>query len=139
MEYLILQVSLVKLPSNLNSPYKANDIHISTTTTTYSVANGCSFSDNDHFDYISRILNQCGIHSTTPISFGQWYSPNHPIHPSIFNQLEKPLHSPATARRRMIFELVNEFLVEIVKPYMNQEPWVCTRPYNKLENGKHFS
>ncbi|KAI3783906.1 hypothetical protein L1987_42996 [Smallanthus sonchifolius] len=112
----------VSLPSTLNSPYKPVDTHKPpTTTTSTSAAATSSFSD--HFDYISRILNQCGINSTTPISLGQWHSHSHPLHPSFFHHLEK-LHHPtatATATRRMIFELVDESLVEI----LNQKPDSC--------------
>ncbi|KAI3508224.1 hypothetical protein L1887_23230 [Cichorium endivia] len=136
-------VSMTQLPSSLNSSYNVNDIHSvndirslkisdqnsNTTTTSSAATNAGSFSD--HFDYISRIFDLCGIHSTTPISVGQWNSPSHPLHPSIFHQLEKLYHptatTTATARRRMMFELVDELLAEILKPYTNLNPWVCPK------------
>ncbi|PWA64034.1 hypothetical protein CTI12_AA347740 [Artemisia annua] len=124
------QVSLMtktQSPSNLNSSYNANQTHTfnflnnqpSTTSTT-----GPFY---DHFDYISRILNQCGIENTTPITAGQWHSPLHPLQPSIFHNLEKHYSSCDTSRRKMFFDLVDEFLVEILKPYMN-----ITRPPDSI-------
>ncbi|KAL7585895.1 uncharacterized protein LOC111901685 [Lactuca sativa] len=126
-------VSMTQLPSRLNSSYNQNDIRMfklsdqdsNAATTSSSDPNGGSFSD--HFDYISRILDLCGIHSTTLISIGQWYSPSHPLHPSIFHQLEKHHHPTTTAGRRLMFELVDELLAEILKPYMNLKPWVCPK------------
>ncbi|KAI3705826.1 hypothetical protein L1987_76070 [Smallanthus sonchifolius] len=110
----------VSLPSCLNSPYKPVDTHkLKPPTTTTSAADTSSFSD--HFDYISKILNNCGINSTTPISLGQWHSHSHPLHPSIFHQIENLLHPAAVATRRMIFDLADESLVEI----LNQKPDSC--------------
>ncbi|KAL8253173.1 hypothetical protein R6Q59_036866 [Mikania micrantha] len=124
----------MSLPNSLNISYKPDDTHnlkpstttaIATTTTTTTTTGFSS----DHFDYISRILNQCGINSTTPISSCQWQfsHSDHPLHPSIFHQLET-LHHPTstTATRWMIFELVNDSLVEIFKPYnMNLQKPSC--------------
>lgn len=128
-------MSMTQLPSSLNSSYKSNGTHSlklsvqdSIAATSSSATTGRPFSDHfdDDDDYISRIINQCGIHSTTPIFIAQWYSPSHPLHPSLFHQLEKHFYPTATvtatAGRRMIFELVDEFLVDIVKPYMSVKP-----------------
>nr|XP_043618103.1 uncharacterized protein LOC122589847 [Erigeron canadensis] len=102
--------SMKHLPSNPNLSYN----NVVTTTTTFL----------DHFDYISRIIDQCGIYHTTLISYGQWHTPSHPLHPSIFHTLEKQYHHTNTTKRKLIFDLVDELLSEILRPYMN-----CVGPY----------
>ncbi|GJS02286.1 probable serine/threonine-protein kinase dyrk2 isoform X1 [Tanacetum coccineum] len=115
------QVSLMTMtqsPSNLNSSYNANQTHTSNFLNQPSIASTTG-PFHDHFDYISKILNQCGISHTTPITAGQWHSCLHPLQPSIFHKLEKHYSSCDTSRRKMVFDLVDEFLVEMLKPYMN--------------------
>lgn len=81
------------------------------------------------FQYISRILKRTGIDNNTPVSFTKWYSPSHPLNPSIFHHLE--LFHTCTqnstlvhkCNRKLTFELVNEILVDILKPYINLKPW----------------
>ncbi|KAK1441490.1 hypothetical protein QVD17_07420 [Tagetes erecta] len=132
------QKQQVSLPIDLKSLYNSNDTYNLKPSTTITTTNtNTNNDDNDDDDnnnysfsnlsnYISTILYYCGIHSTTPISCGQWHSFSHPIHPSIFHKLEK-LPQPATAMtRRMIFDLVDELLVEILKPYMTPKlPYSC--------------
>ncbi|KAJ9539690.1 hypothetical protein OSB04_026196 [Centaurea solstitialis] len=83
--------------------------------------------DDQYFDYISRIFTHIGIDKNTPISIAHWYSPSHPLHPSIFHHLEQELLPPTTAgdhlHRKLIFEAVDEVLVEILKPYIGFKPW----------------
>ncbi|KAI3757552.1 hypothetical protein L6452_05092 [Arctium lappa] len=111
-------VSMTQLPSSLNSSYNSNNTHTllklsvmdsNSATSSPSATTGQLFSDHFVNDYISRIINHCGINTTTT----QWYSPSHPLHPSIFHHLEKQSHSTttatATAGRRMIFELMRSF------------------------------
>ncbi|XP_071707886.1 uncharacterized protein [Rutidosis leptorrhynchoides] len=93
--------------------FNGNGVTTSTTTT------GVKFSG--YFDYISRILSQTGIEKATPITITHWYSPSHPLHPSILQKVNRPT---TVLDRKLIFDVTNELLVEILKPYINFKPWV---------------
>ncbi|MCD7466672.1 hypothetical protein HAX54_003598 [Datura stramonium] len=71
--------------------------------------------------YIQRILKRTGFDKkSTPLSLANWYSPSHPLDPSIFHYLElfTTPNSNLTLRcnRKLIFQLVDELLVDILKP-----------------------
>ncbi|XP_060203488.1 uncharacterized protein LOC132631807 [Lycium barbarum] len=70
------------------------------------------------FQYIQRILKHTGIDKSTPLSLAKWYSTSHPLDPSIFHYFELFTTSTLTLRcnRKLIFQLVDELLVEILKP-----------------------
>lgn len=81
------------------------------------------------FQYISKILKCTGIDRDTPVSFMRWYLPSHPLDPSIFHNLEATHYhttsnnSPCenfnlTINRKLIFHLVDEMLVDILKPHV---------------------
>nr|XP_043634982.1 uncharacterized protein LOC122606087 isoform X2 [Erigeron canadensis] len=117
--------SITQLPSCQSRSYKntkkANlSVQHDITTTNGNGATGASFSG--HFDYISKILSHTGIEKTTPISITHWYSPSHPLHPSILENL----NHPKTVTNRLIFDVVDELLVEILKPYISLKPWVSS-------------
>ncbi|KAL2540114.1 hypothetical protein Adt_01092 [Abeliophyllum distichum] len=97
--------------------------------------NGAATSgDGEYNHYIQKILQRTGIiDNGTPVSLAKWYSPSHPLDPSIFHHLE--LVHPATAsaatikqskflnqrcNRKFIFQLVDELLVKILKPQTTQ-------------------
>lgn len=70
--------------------------------------------------YISKILKCMGIGNHTRInSIKNWFSPSHPLNPSIFNLLE-PISSTTSlipqSNRLLIFQLTNEILSEILHP-----------------------
>ncbi|KAH0686319.1 hypothetical protein KY289_017074 [Solanum tuberosum] len=73
---------------------------------------------NFHHQYIQRILKRTGLDKTTPISLAKWYSPSHPLDPSIFHYLElfnSTTHNLALkCNRKLIFHLVDELLVDIL-------------------------
>lgn len=98
------------------------------------------------FHYIARILKRTGIDKNTPLSFAHWYSPSHPLNPCIFDHLEISFPIPTSTiavttttttttisidsllnhrcNRKLVFQLVDEILVEISKPfYLNFKPW----------------
>ncbi|KAF2315704.1 hypothetical protein GH714_040233 [Hevea brasiliensis] len=93
------------------------------------------------YEYITRIIRRTGIDKDTPVSFSRWFSPSHPLDPSIFYYLEHfTTISPASTsngnyaygqlshrcNRKLLFQAVDEMLVEILKPYMNMKPWAST-------------
>ncbi|KAL3521481.1 hypothetical protein ACH5RR_019630 [Cinchona calisaya] len=89
-------------------------------------------SEEEYQYYIERILKRTGIDKSTPIALAKWYSSSHPLDPSIFHYIE--LFHPTTiittpfstslnkdsklmlrCNRRLVFQLVDELLAEILR------------------------
>ncbi|KAK9292552.1 hypothetical protein L1049_020526 [Liquidambar formosana] len=110
------------------------DNNISNSSTTITVGGGAEF------QYVTKILKRTGIEKDTGVSFTRWFSPSHPLDPSIFHLLENC--TPTTTatsgdtlgqlshqcNRKLIFHLIDEILVDILKPYINMKPWACVPP-----------
>lgn len=87
----------------------------------------------EEYEYVTRILNSTGINKDTLVSFTKWFSPFHPLDPSIFHHLEN-MNNPIMmsgrlghlCNRKLLFGLVDEILVEILKPYIKMKPWVSS-------------
>lgn len=87
--------------------------------------------DEMEFQYLKRILKRTGLDNATPVTLAKWFSPTHPLDPSIFHYMEL-FHPPAAvtkvsrlsqrSNRKLMFQLVDEILVEILKPYINPNP-----------------
>ncbi|KAL0371637.1 UNVERIFIED_CONTAM: hypothetical protein Scaly_0845300 [Sesamum calycinum] len=91
----------------------------------------------EYGSYIQKILNLAGIinNVSTPSTIVKWHTSSHPIDPSIFHHLEL-FHPTSTAgggrstilsrrcNRKLIFQLVNELLAEILKPHFNLRPLI---------------
>ncbi|XP_057484532.1 uncharacterized protein LOC130770905 isoform X1 [Actinidia eriantha] len=113
-----------------------------------STAQGTTTRGTTEFQYVTGILKHYGIDKNTPVSFARWYSPAHPLDPSIFNLLELYFSTTtATAKdsqlshrcnRKLIFQLADEILVEILRPYMNLKPWVCSFSYDRPMYGSQL-
>jgi hypothetical protein len=79
------------------------------------------------FQYITEILNKHVTTTTTKnVSFNTWFSPKHPLDPSIFNHLEHNFDNKDRNfttknqlghrwNRKLMFDLVDEVLLEILK------------------------
>ncbi|CAN0902659.1 hypothetical protein LINGRAHAP2_LOCUS22098 [Linum grandiflorum] len=89
------------------------------------------------YEYITRILKRTGIDKNTPISFTKWFSPAHPLDPTIFYHLEHITTATTTpppssghvippSDRKLLFHLTDEILSGILKPYINVKPWTTT-------------
>ncbi|OWM79495.1 hypothetical protein CDL15_Pgr022907 [Punica granatum] len=92
--------------------------------------------------YAYEILRSIGIaRDTQLLSFSRWFSPSHPLDPSIFNALEStydPVHSTTgdpddgvmrqsldrQCNRKLVFELVDELLADLLKPHLNCQAWI---------------
>ncbi|CAI0404138.1 unnamed protein product [Linum tenue] len=96
-------------------------------------------------EYITRILKRTGIDRDTPVSFTNWFSPAHPLDPTIFYHLEHITTATTTpppssghlippCNRKLIFQLVNEILAGILKPYLNVKPWTTARSRTNAVN-----
>ncbi|KAL0445136.1 UNVERIFIED_CONTAM: hypothetical protein Slati_2236300 [Sesamum latifolium] len=102
----------------------------------------------EYGNYVQRILNLAGIinNVSTPSTLVKWHTSSHPIDPSIFHHLE--LFHPSTTtsatgggcstilsrrcNRKLIFQLVNELLAEILKPHFSLRPLVP--PITRVEH-----
>ncbi|XP_042052217.1 uncharacterized protein LOC121797646 isoform X2 [Salvia splendens] len=87
----------------------------------------------DYRGYIQKILKRSGIiDKLTPLTLGKWHTPSHPLDPSIFYYLE--LFHPAAAvlsrrcNRKLIFQLVDEILADILRPHLDYKPWIHKSP-----------
>lgn len=85
--------------------------------------NGASTTGASAAEYqsVANILSRTGIQKDTLVSFTNWFSPSHPLDPSIFQQLDN-----YSCNKRLLFHLVDELLADILKPYMNMKPWASS-------------
>ncbi|XP_010546075.1 PREDICTED: uncharacterized protein LOC104818268 [Tarenaya hassleriana] len=108
-------------------------------TNTTSFAAAASSSSSEELDYITRIFRRTGIDKNTPISHAKWFSPSHPLDPSIFYSLEhfaitsartksSPENLGLRYNRKLLFHLADEILIDVLKPHMNMKPWVGHYP-----------
>ncbi|KAL0304200.1 UNVERIFIED_CONTAM: hypothetical protein Sradi_6288100 [Sesamum radiatum] len=116
-------------------------------------ANGCATAPPggtaaEYGSYIQRILNLAGIinNVSSPSTLVKWHTSSHPIDPSIFHHLE--LFHPSTTtsatgggcstilsrrcNRKLVFQLVNELLAEILKPHFSLRPLIP--PITRVEH-----
>ncbi|XP_027110411.1 uncharacterized protein [Coffea arabica] len=97
--------------------------------------------------YIQRILKRTGIDKSTPVALAKWYSPSRPLDPSIFHYIElfhpttltapvststSPSNLTLRSNRRLVFQLVDELLAEILKPYLCMKPSCHLRPRGQM-------
>ncbi|KAK6117561.1 hypothetical protein DH2020_048689 [Rehmannia glutinosa] len=99
--------------------------------------NGCATTSSaaEYKSYVQKILKRAGINGRfTPLTLGKWHTPSHPLDPSIFYYLElfHPAASSSSAaavlsrrcNRKLIFQLTDELLAEILKPHFDFKKWV---------------
>ncbi|KAH6809625.1 hypothetical protein C2S51_027408 [Perilla frutescens var. frutescens] len=111
-------------------------------------SNGCattSAAAAEYKSYIQKILKRAGIiDKLTPLTLGKWHTPSHPLDPSIFYYLElfHPAAPPSASvlsrrcNRKLIFQLVDELLVDILRPQLDYNPWITPAAANTAD---HFS
>nr|GMC98472.1 protein LONGIFOLIA 1 isoform X2 [Ipomoea batatas] len=88
--------------------------------------NGAAGEEQAEFQYIQRILKRTGVEKDSSVSLAKWYSSSHPLDPSIFHYIELFHHNPAIknsklqlrCNRKLVFQLIDELLVGILKPYL---------------------
>ncbi|KAL3650465.1 hypothetical protein CASFOL_006868 [Castilleja foliolosa] len=94
--------------------------------------NGSTSAAAAYKDYVGKILKRAGIKNDKITPLTKWRTPSHPLDPSIFYYLElfypgAAAHSGELSRRsnrKLIFQLVNELLADILKPHLDFKPWV---------------
>ncbi|KAK4839852.1 hypothetical protein QYF36_025486 [Acer negundo] len=100
------------------------------TTTTTAATTTTTIGGAEHQEYITRILKRTGLDKHTPVSFITWFSPSHPLDPSIFHHFENNDNPTSDSgqlsllcNRKLLFQLVDEILVDVLKPVINIKPW----------------
>lgn len=82
------------------------------------------------YSYLLDILIVSGIHGAKQERLSNaCYSSECPVNPGTFEVLEKKYGKPAVwsrSERKLMFDLTNLTLAEILAPCMNQHPWVKT-------------
>lgn len=91
------------------------------------------------YEYVTNILSRTGIDKETAVSFNNWFSPSHPLDPSIFDQLTASTTSSTESmtghlgynlcNQKLLFHVVDELLVEILKPYISMKPWASSKEH----------
>ncbi|KHG20894.1 Afadin [Gossypium arboreum] len=85
--------------------------------------------------YIVDVLVDSGINGADLDTFlATWHSPECPVNPTVFEELEKKYHnlnSWSRAERRLMFDRINLKLLEIHQQYTDQFPWI-KKPVRKI-------
>ncbi|XP_062204114.1 uncharacterized protein LOC133906272 [Phragmites australis] len=80
------------------------------------------------FSYLLDILISSGIIvADWQLLCKSWYSPGCPVGPHVFDRLERKYNKIATwakHERRLLFDLVNSILSEVLAPCIDVHPWV---------------
>lgn len=88
------------------------------------------FMDEEERDYtyLLDILFVSGIHSSKQNSLvNACHLPEYPVNPTLFEKLEKKfgkLVAWSTTERKLMFDMTNSILAEILAPCMDPHPWV---------------
>ncbi|XP_039066041.1 uncharacterized protein LOC120211612 [Hibiscus syriacus] len=86
--------------------------------------------------YMVDILVDSGINGVDPDTFlATWNSPECPVNPLIFEQLEKKyriLNPWSRAERRLMFDMINSKLLEMYQQYMDQHLHPSMKPARKI-------
>ncbi|KAK2653727.1 hypothetical protein Ddye_013583 [Dipteronia dyeriana] len=121
--------TLIARDNNNNIDDRSNG-GVATTTTTATSTTTITVSGAEHQEYITRILKRTGLDKHTPVSFTTWFSPSHPLDPSIFHHLENNDNPTSDSgqlsllcNRKLLFQLVDEILADVLKPVINIKPW----------------
>lgn len=98
--------------------------------------------------YVKNVLVASGF--TRVKDFSGWYLPNNPLDPSLFEKIEnycgyggelgKSEAEESKWQRQLLFDCVNEVLLEILGPFINHHPWVRSTKLNlrKISSGKQL-
>ncbi|KAK9103477.1 hypothetical protein Sjap_020731 [Stephania japonica] len=96
------------------------------------------------FRYVTEILKRTGLierdSSSSSSSLSSIVSPSHPLDPSIFDCLEQRNWSSQRHDRRLVFDLVDEILSEILRPYLIAKPWLrfLERRNERIRSGEEL-
>ncbi|CAN6471242.1 unnamed protein product [Victoria cruziana] len=97
------------------------------------------------YSFLRDTLVHSGFDREQNILSNTWYSPDRPLNPSLFDQLDKKygeqekLYAEAAknaksprSERRLLFDRINEGLDEILRPSMEMYPWSKARVRRRM-------
>ncbi|XP_017698157.2 uncharacterized protein LOC103706730 isoform X1 [Phoenix dactylifera] len=99
-----------------------------------------AFRDDDDrdFSYLLDVLSESGVHGINQDRiFDAFYSPNSPVGPGVFDKLEKKycvLVLWSRSERKLLFDLINIILVDLVAPCMDLHPWLVSKRCQPMWN-----
>ncbi|XP_039046493.1 uncharacterized protein LOC120186682 isoform X2 [Hibiscus syriacus] len=123
------EATYVHVPQHENIGDRCNDDTTATSATTTGEEAA------EYHEYIARILRRTGLEKDTPLSLASWFSPSRPLNLSIFYYLEhftacnkttSPGQLTLRCNRKLLFHLIDEILIEFLKPFFNTKPWVMS-------------
>ncbi|KAJ8754104.1 hypothetical protein K2173_002002 [Erythroxylum novogranatense] len=80
------------------------------------------------YSYVVDVLHESGINYAESDTFiASWHSPECPVHPQVFEELEKKYTSQTSStrsKRRLLFDRVNLALLTIYEQVASPYPWV---------------
>ncbi|CAA0830782.1 Unknown protein [Striga hermonthica] len=131
-----------RLSRNLGRSYKQASLQPDQISTVLpDRINGCATAP-EYRQYIQKILKRAGLNNRfSPSTLGKWHTASHPLDPSIFYHLELAVAGGGAGilsrrcNRKLIFQLADELLAEILKPKLDFKPWadVSTIPADNLD------
>ncbi|XXG80902.1 hypothetical protein AAC387_Pa09g1663 [Persea americana] len=84
--------------------------------------------DEAYFNYVRDVLKKSGFNGEELL--GTWHSPDQPIDPSLFDEVECPPHKlgflgtdSVSCDHQLLFDLINEVLLEIHERSVTYCPW----------------
>lgn len=84
--------------------------------------------DSWESSYIIDVLSESGIDGAHTLAHVEaWHSPEWPVSPSVFDELEKKYSDCSTcprSERRLLFDRINLGIVKIHQQFENDQPWV---------------
>lgn len=85
--------------------------------------------------YVINALVTSGLSGNADAVFAQWHSPSYPIDPALYKKLKGNEHGMSESvgemesyrsesEEKLLFDCINEVLLEILGPFFNPRPWV---------------
>uniref|UniRef100_A0A1D1Y4X2 Intraflagellar transport protein 81 n=1 Tax=Anthurium amnicola TaxID=1678845 RepID=A0A1D1Y4X2_9ARAE len=94
------------------------------------VTQTCGNAEDRDFNYVLNVLENSGFNDADQdVLISAFYSPESPVCPGVFEKLEK-VYSVVTwsrAERKLLFDVLNSILADILAVNMDLHPWVRPR------------
>ncbi|KAJ7972502.1 VARLMGL domain-containing protein [Quillaja saponaria] len=136
---LRMQLQLLKSESdaNVEGPMLVSSDEDDEVSARISDENGlCRNGDNWESSYIVDVLSVSGLTGAHPDTFlAIWHTPECPVNPLLFEELEKKCCDPTScprSERRLLFDRINSGLLEIHQQSTDPHPLVRPRTTTKL-------
>ncbi|XXG45338.1 hypothetical protein AAC387_Pa02g0449 [Persea americana] len=81
----------------------------------------CMEGKEEEFEYVRNVMEASGFNYSE--FFGRWRSSEQPLSPSLFDQVEVS-SAHLSSDRKLLFDCINEVLVEIHELFFSCSPWI---------------